>query len=61
MVIPVTNSYRIDGNRLIINDGYLYFNGADLQLTENESMTTIGFNLETSPLTFTRVSDKTDY
>lgn len=61
LVIPITDSYQIDGNRLIINDGYLYFNGANLQLTENEDMTTIGFNLETSPLTFTRVNDKTDY
>ena len=61
VVIPVADSYTIDGSKLMLNDGYLEYNGAELLLTENEHLTTIGFNLKTAPLTFHRVSDKTDY
>ena len=61
VVIPVSDSYVIDGNHLLIGNGSLEYDGANLLLTQHEDLTTIGFNLDTAPLTFTRTGDKTAY
>ena len=59
--IPIADSYTIENNRVLIHNGYLQYNGTDLLLTEDADLTSLGFNLTTSPITFCRESDKTEY
>ena len=61
LVIPVTDNYQIDGDRVLINNSYLRFYDADLLLPENGDLAPDNLNLDAAPLTFTRINDKTDY